>query len=104
MKIKHWQTLEYCDGILLFVGITPCRVQTLAVMVEWPNMFLVVPLTDEQRQKLMDGAIELREMFANPVPAAWFIANIDDWENIELKPIERTQIPDDWLPGEGCFL
>ena len=104
MKIKHWQTLEYNDGILLFTAIAPCGAEMLAVMVEYPNTFLVVPLIDPQRQALMDGKRELREMFANPIPEAWWTCEVQDWEELELKQIEKTKVTDDWLPGEGCWM
>ena len=104
MKIKHWQTLEYYDGILLFTGIAPCGAIMLAVMVEYPNTFLVVPLLEAQRKALMDGTMELREAFENPSPEAWWTAEVEDWEELELQPIGKEKVTEDWLPGKGCWL
>ena len=107
MIIRHKETLTYYDGILLFIGETPCRAKMLCVQVDCNTEFdtyLCVPVASQRLKALLGGEIDLLSVYQEPENKC-YIANINDWKRcIQLKGIEYSEIPEDWFPGENSYM
>lgn len=104
--LNYVDTLWYYDGPLVFYGLDGSGMFWVCTAVELTdehNRFVCQLVQLAELVALCAGEMDLRHVYDGHVEGQPFYVDMGD-DPMELVPVPTGRTPEDWLPGEGCFL
>jgi hypothetical protein len=103
------ETLVYYDGPEVVLAYDQLSTRYICVLVERPEVaerYLCTPVSPERSLSLLSGNADLRSVFTSAEVSEFYTLDVlpKSEAALLLSPIERTSIPDKWLPAEGFYL
>ena len=107
-EIRYAATLDYCDGVQLFVAedaVDNNYVAALTSVGGAADQYLVVGCEPENLLMFHAGATDLKNLMQQSAEQGWYIADIASFgEPFLITQQEGTSIPDELLPVAGFYL
>ncbi len=107
--LTFFKTLVYYDGPEVFIGSDSLGTPHVCVLVENTETtcrYLCIAVSKGRLTLFQNGFEDLRSLFVEPEIDEFYLFDNDtgDYQNMALKPIPRSEVPDRWLPKEGFLL
>ena len=106
--IHYIETLDYCDGIQLFVACDSSGGNYVAALVglgKEADQYLVVGCESEDLRMFRSGAIDLKWLMEQSAKHAWYLADVTDFgAPLSITQQPGTVIPKNLMPDDGMYL
>jgi hypothetical protein len=107
--LNHSKTLVLYDGLQLFVASDQLGTAHVCLLVDQGQQadnYLCVPVSSGRLGQLLDGQIDLRQVFQSPETNEAFVGTpVDgDLSRMETRALRLEDIADDWLPETGFYV
>ena len=107
-QIRYTETLDYCDGILLFVAEDSLGGNYLAALAEVgkeADRYLVVGCAAESLRMFRSGATDLKTLMEQSAKQGWYLADVTGFDKpFSIRSQPGYVIPKSLLPDAGMYL
>ena len=107
--MKHTETLIFFDAPQLIVAKDILATNYLCLLVETgvnKDKYFCIPISPGKLQDFKMGEVDLLSILKNPEVDNLFeaLTNEGQYDELNAKPIESSDVPNNWLPDPGFYL